>query len=400
MLSVTKIRNAKPAEKPYKLYDGDGLFVLVHPNGSKYLRFKYRFQKKEKVLALGVWRDGDTKDSLKLAREKRNAARKLLDDGIDPSEQKQANAREALLSAENTFEAIAREWHRLQSKRWTSGHSHKNMRRFELHLFPSLGKRIITDIKPQEILRIIRQVEKRGTTEVTKRLVQLTSSTFRYAILTGRAEYNPAADLRGALEPHETRHYPTIHESELPQFFKDLEDASTSRLNKLAMKLSLLAFLRPGELRHGEWVEIDEDTAIWAVPNDRMKKRNAHTVPLSSQALEVLRSIKQLSGDSQYMFPTQNPQINPTMSEGTLTQMLKRMGYKDRMSWHGVRALASTTLREIGEFDDLVVEKQLSHKDQNASRQPYNRAEYAAQRQRMMQWWGDFLESKGLFDAY
>ncbi|MDG1286357.1 MAG: integrase arm-type DNA-binding domain-containing protein [Rickettsiales bacterium] len=388
MLTAKQIENAEIKDKPYKLFDSDGLYVLIRSKKSKYLRYKYRFQNKEKLYALGVWGELSLSD----ARKKRDEVKVLLKQGIDPNQHKKQSELAATIAADNTFEAIAREWHKLNTKRWTEGHASKILRRLELHLFPAIGQRPITEIKTPEVLHLIRQVEKRGTTEVTKRISQLANSTFTYAIQTGRAEYNPAQALRGALEPHEVEHYPTIHADELPKFFRDLKSSSSSNLTKLAMKITMHTLLRPAELRKSQWDYIDYENKQWCIPAELMKMKRPHTVPLSSQVLELLDQAKAQSDGGPYIFPSQARTKNPMMSEAAVTNMLKTMDYHGIMSWHGCRALGSTTLREIGNFDDLVVEKQLAHKDQNQSRSPYNRAEYINQRAAMMQWWSNFLE--------
>jgi len=380
--------NAEIKDQAYKLPDAEGMYLHIYPTGAKYWRLKYRFMGKQKVFALGVFPEV----SLAKARDKRTEARKLLSEGKDPAAVKKETVRQAVLNAENTFKALTKEWHEINKSKWTQNHGSKILRRFELHIFPYIGERPIKEIKPLELLEAIRKIENKGATELSHKLVQTCSSVFRYAILTGRAEYNPAGDLKGALKAHKEKHYPTISAKELPTFYKKLEEAKTSLLNKLAIKLLLLTFLRQGELRRAEWEHIDFVKKEWHVPAEHMKMREKHTIPLARQTIELLQEIHKITGDSKYIFPSQHPQKNSIMSENTIGSVIKkRMGYKGKMVGHGVRALASTILNENG-FPSDVIERQLAHAERNKVRAAYNRAEYLDDRRKMMQWWADYLD--------
>ena len=387
-LTNTAIINAKPKDKAYKISDGGGMYLLVKNNGGKYWRMKYRISGKEKVLSLGVYPDV----SLKSAREARDEARKIIASGDDPNKIKKEKKRQEAINNENTFKNISENWHELNSSKWTHDHSNKVLRRLELHIFPFIGNKPIKMIKPLELLEVLQKVENKGATELSHRLLQTCTAIFRYGIVMGKTDYNPAADLKGALKAHKANNYPTISAKELPVFFQKLENAQTSELNILAIKILLHTFLRQGELRKSEWTHIDFDKKEWRVPATLMKMRDEHIVPLSKQLILLLEELRELTGDNKYMFPSQHKQKNPTMSEGTIGRVLKEyMGYRGEMVGHGVRALASTVLNEHG-FRVDVIERQLAHAERNKVRAAYNRAEYLPERKKMMQWWSDYLE--------
>lgn len=387
-LTDTAVRNAKPKEKMYRLKDGDGLFLQVSPQGGRYWRLRYFFLGKEKTLALGTYPEVSLGD----ARNKRHEARKLIANDIDPGAKKKEDRHQAILKAENTFRAMAEEWHEKNQAKWTEEHAAKILRRLELHIFPMFANRAITEIKPTELLEALRKIEQRGTTEISHRVLQTCTAVFRYAIVTGRAEYNPAADLKGALKAHKASHYPALQTKDIPEFLKRLNAVDTSSLNKLAIRLLLLTFVRQGELRQAQWKDVDFDGAEWRLPPETTKMRDEHIVPLSKQSLETLREIHEISGNSPYLFPSQNRQKNPIMSENTIGGILKKkMGYKGEMVGHGFRALASTTLNEKG-FSADIIERQLAHAERNKVRAAYNRAQYLPERRKMMQWWADYLD--------
>lgn len=387
-LTDVVIRNAKPRDKAYKLADGDGMYLMVQANGSKLWRMKYRHQGKEKSMAFGRYPEV----SLSEAREKRFNARKLLSSGIDPMAQKKEAEQEEKARTENSFQNIGDEWLDKSSKKWTPDHAERVKRRIERNLYPKLGKRPIHDIKPSELLDAIRVVEKRGATELSHRVLQNASRIFRYAIATGKAEHNIAADLQGALEAYKETHYPTITIKELPEFITKLEAYETTQQNKLAIKILMHTFLRQGELRHGRWCDVDFDAQEWRIPAEFMKMKEEHIVPLASQTIDLLHELKEISGAGVYMFPSQNRQKHPVMSENTINSVLKRMGYKGKLVGHGFRALASTTLNEMG-FRPDVIERQLAHAERNKVREAYNRAEYLPERRKMMQHWADYIQS-------
>jgi integrase len=387
-LTEIRIKSAKPQDKPYKLADGNGMFLLVHPNGSKYWRLKYRLANKEKLLALGVYPEVSLSD----ARDKRNNARKLLKEGRDPSQQKQIQKQQGILDAAATFEAVAREWHEKNIAKWTPDHGAKILRRLELNIFPVIGRFPVKEIKPSEVLAAIRKVESRNATELSHRILQNCVAVFRYAIANDNADYNPAADLQGALKSHKGKHYPALTAKDLPDFLTKLEEVETSPQNKLAIRLLLLTFVRQGEMRQANWEHVDWKAKEWRIPAENTKMRARHIVPLAKQTVSLLKQIKEITGDSPYLFPSQHRQKNPIMSENTVNVVLKRMGYKDQMVGHGFRALASTTLNEMG-FKPDVIERQLAHAERNKVRAAYNRAEYLDERRDMMQKWADFVDA-------
>lgn len=393
MLTDLAIRNAKPKLKPYKLSDGGGLYVLVKPSGSKLWQMKYRYLGKEKTFSIGQY----PHVTISEAREKRFDAKRLLQNGVDISAHKQEEKRLSALKARNTFKAVAEDWHTTKKSSWTPDHAQRLWRRLELYAFPELANRPISDIKTPELITLLRKLEKRDKLETNYRLAQTFNVIFRFAVHSGLIEQNPASDLRGVLTPYQTTNFPTIKAEELPTFFVALHKVETSLQNKIAVMLLMLTFLRPGELRKSEWLDIDFEEQIWVIPAERMKMRRPHTVPLSTQALSLLQQLKELTGHGDFLFPSQQRRKNPYMSENTINHVLKRMGYKDKLVGHGFRALASTTLNEQSDFGKDAIEVQLSHKDADKIRGAYNRAEYMAERKAMMQWWGNFLESAGLY---
>lgn len=387
-LTNTAVQNAKPREKAYKLADGGGLFLAIMPNGSRYWRYKYRFHGKEKLLALGVY----PTVSLLEAREKRLAAQKLLQAGIDPSAQKQDDKRQAVFKAENSFESVAEEWHRTNRNKWTASHADGLWRRLALHAMPCIGRKPIGDIKALELLEMIRRIEKHDKTETSHRLLQSCNAIFRYAVLTGRIEYNPASDLKGALKPHKAENYPSLKPRELPEFLSKLAVADTTALNMLAIRMLLLTFVRQGELRRARWEDFDFAAKEWHIPAEIMKMRERHIVPLSWQTLALLDELKPISGEGEYLFPSQQRRRHPVMSENTINKVLRGMGYQGRLVGHGFRSIASTVLNEQG-FRSDVIERQLAHAERNKVRAAYNRAEYLSERHQMMQHWADYLDA-------
>ncbi len=394
-LTNIAIKNAEIKDKTYKLFDGEGLFLQVNKNGSKLWRMKYRFHNKEKLLSLGKYPEV----TLQEARDKKYQARRLLSKGVDPSADKRAKKADAIRSVGNSFEVVAREWHSTNLNKWSEKHGAKIWRRVELHLLPKLGGLPIADIKPMDILTLLRKLEARGTTEITHRILQTCTAIFRYAIVTERLSYNPASDLKGALIAHKAEHYPTLPVSELKGFLDALECVSTTRQNKLAMKLLMLTFVRTGEMRFSKWDNIDFNNKRWIIPAELTKMRREHIVPLSEQVINILKELKSITTHCPfgYILPSQNRQKNPMMSENTINNLIKKMGYGGEIVGHGFRALASTTLNEQGYRPD-VIERQLAHKEPNAIRAAYNRAEYLEERTQMMQDWADCVDKieKGL----
>ena len=387
-LTDPKVRQAKPGDKPYKLFDGGGLFLLVQPGGSKLWRLKYRFGGKEKLFAIGSYDKGV---SLKKAREERDKARDQLVDGIDPGVAKKEEKHAEMDQAENTFKAIALNWAETYGSRWTESHRERVVDSLEADVFPALGDIAVKEITPPMVLEVIRAVESRGALDVASRILQRTSAVFRYANQTGRATYNPAADMQGVLKTRKVEHRSAISQAELPDFLKKLDSYSGDPITKLALRLIVLTFVRTGELRGARWEEFDVDQEEWRVPAERMKIRSAHIVFLSPQALAVIEELRPLTGQFDMLFPSQRDQRKP-ISENTLLYALYRLGYHKRATVHGFRALASTILNETG-FRPDVIERQLAHVERNKVRAAYHRSEYLEERQKMMDWWGTYIES-------
>jgi len=389
MLSDTAIRQAKPGTKARKLFDGSGLYLLITPEGGKWWRLKYHFGGKEKLLALGTYPD----TGLKQARAKRDAARKLIADGIDPGAERKA-AKAALMQREGgSFEAVAREWFEKFSRGWAPTHAATIIRRLERDVFPWLGTRPAGEIAAPDLLTVLRRVESRGALETAHRIQQVCGQVFRYAIATGRAQRDPSADLRGALPPvREERHASLTKPTEVTALMRTINGYQGTFVVRCALRLAPLVFVRPGELRKAEWSEFDLDGATWRIPAERMKMRTEHLVPLSRQAVEVLRELNPLSGSGCYVFPGARTTSRP-MSENAVLAALRRMGYeRGQMTGHGFRTMASTLLNELGWSADAI-ERQLAHAERDGVRDAYNRAEYLSERRRMMQAWADYLDS-------
>ena len=402
LLTNKEVQNARPDSKMYRLKDGKSLFLQIEPSGSKYWRLRYRYANTAKMLSLGCYPEV----SLAEAREKAITARKLLAQGTDPGAKKQEEKRLAVYKAENTFEAVAKEWFETNKPKWTKEHADRLWRRIEIHLIAEIGNRPIADISTLELLSVARKTEnqkiirgdkrirRRGGTEVSHRVLQTSSAIFNYAIVTERIVNNPAFPLRDgrALKPHKAKSYPTITIKEVPEFLQHLEDAKTSLQNKLAIRLMLLTFVRTGELRKSTWKDIDFEIKEWRLPAHITKMRDEHIVPLSDQAITLLKELHEMTGHRELLFPPQQHRRHMLMSENTINQLLKRMGYKGKLVGHGFRALASTTLNEQGYPAD-VIERQLAHAERNKIRAAYNRAEYLPQRRAMMQAWADLIDS-------
>ena len=390
-LTDVKVRNAKPADKSLRLWDRDGLYLEVSPAGGKLWRFKYRYDGKEKLLALGKW------DAVSLgdAREKCAAARKLLGAGTDPSVARQAEKRLRKLAAENSFEAIAREWYEKQSGIWTPGHAADVLRRLEGNLFADLGDKPIADITAPILLVALRKVESRGARDLAHRMLGVAGQVFRYAVATGRAERDPSGDLRGALTPHKARHQAAVKTDELPALLRAMATYRTigDLQTELALRLLCLTFVRTNELIGAKWSEftgLDGKAPTWEIPSERMKMKAPHLVPLSRQAVVVLEELRAIAGDSEYLMPGRNR--DKPISNNTLLFALYRLGYKGKMTGHGFRAVASSILNEAG-FRADVIEAQLAHKEPNKVRSAYNRAQYLDERRKMMQQWANMVDA-------
>jgi integrase len=388
-LTDTTVRNAKPRSKPFKLADGKGLFLQVTPSGGKWWRIKYRFDGKEKLLSCGVYPD----TSLAKAREKCDAARKLLADGIDPGQHRKATKASRITQNANSFEAVAREWHSKYSPTWAPSHSNKIIRRLERDFFPWLGDKPINSITPPDLLKALRRIEERGAIETAHRAQQNCSQIFRYAIATGRAERDPAPDLRGALPATKATHLAALTQPEaIGALLRAIDDYQGTFTTKCALKLAPLVFVRPGELRAAEWREINLEKTEWNIPAERMKMRQPLLVPLSTQAVAILQDIYALTGSGRYVFPSARTSLRP-MSDNAILAALRRMGFsKEEMTGHGFRAMARTVLDEVLGVRPDFIEHQLGHAVRDPNGRAYNRTAHLAERRKMMQQWADYLE--------
>ncbi|WP_426759067.1 tyrosine-type recombinase/integrase [Enterobacter cloacae complex sp. 370H10] len=385
-LNARQVDAAKPREKAYKLADGAGLYLEVVPSGSRYWRMKYRFNGKEKRMAFGVY----PAVSLAQARALRDEAKKKLAEGIDPSFAKKEEKLVRDVQLNNTFQAVALEWHGTKVSRWSEGYASDIIEAFNKDIFPYIGQQPVNEIKPLVLLNVLRRMESRGATEKAKKVRQRCSEVFRYAIVTGCAEYNPAADLTSAMSGHESKHYPFLTVEELPDFFKALSSYTGSPLVVLAARLLILTGVRTGELRGAFWSEFDLEKAVWEIPAERMKMKRPHLVPLSTQALEIVQQLKVMSGQYPLVFPGRNDP-RKTMSEASINQVFKRIGYTGKVTGHGFRHTMSTILHEEG-FNTAWIETQMAHVDKNAIRGTYNHAQYLEGRREMMQWYSDYLK--------
>jgi integrase len=364
------------------------MYLEISPTGGKWWRFKYRIDGKEKRISLGVYPDVGLAD----ARDKREAASKLVAAGIDPTEHRKAEKVALEESTENTFEAISREWFRLFSKPWAAGHADKIIRRLELNVFPWIGTRPIKAITAPELLTVLRRMESRGANETAHRALQVCGRVFRFAVATGRAERDPSRDLSGALAPTKEKHLASITDpQEVGALLRAIDSYEGAWITRCALRLSPLVFVRPGELRAAQWAEFDFEKAEWRIPATRMKMRVQHIVPLSIQAIAVLRDLQPLTGRFAFAFPGVRSRFRP-MSENTITAALRRMGYSGQdMTGHGFRSMASTLLNEQGWNRDAI-ERQLAHGERDAVRAAYNYAQHLPERRKMMQAWGDYLD--------
>jgi integrase len=382
------IVNAKPREKPYRLFDGRGLYLEISPSGGRWWRFKYRFNGKEKRLSLGVYPDV----SLKEARDHLEDVRRKLRAGIDPGEERKTQGMvfQAAPSG-TTFETVAREWFTKHSPAWAPGHGDKIIRRLELNIFPWLGAKPIADIKPLELLGAVQRIEQRGANETAHRALQNCGRVFRYAVATGRAERDISRDLLGALAPVVERHHASIVEPKaVGALLRAIDGYEGSLIVRCALRLAPLVFVRPGELRMAEWDEFNLDEKEWRIPAARMKMRAPHFVPLSTQAVEILRELHPLTGDKRFVFPGERSR-DRAMSNNTVNAALRRLGYSsEQMTGHGFRSMASTLLNEQGWHPDAI-ERQLAHQEQNEIRAAYNYAKHLPERRKMMQAWSDYL---------
>ena len=394
-LNDRQIKNAKPAEtgKKTKMFDGGGLYLEVTPAGGKVFRLKYRIDGKEKTLTIGKY----PTVSLAEARAAAENARRLLVSGQDPSEAKQQEKRERQAAALNTFESIARRWHTDNLHRWKENHAARVLRYFETDVFPAIGAMSIQEIRVSDIKAVIDGVMARGVNNTAEKIREWTGAIFDYAVMLEIVETNPAYSLRKYIPSKQTDHRPALPREELTEFFRRLILAEIEPQNRIALILNMLTFLRSTELRGGQWNEIDFDAAIWTVPAQRMKHEKTapkppHAVPLADWTLELLAELKELTGNTPFLFPSRT-KTDGFISDATISRIIERMGYKGRVTPHGFRSLASSVLNEQG-FNPDAIERQLAHIENNKIRAAYNRADYLTERKEFMQWYSDFLRER------
>lgn len=399
-LTDTKVRAAKPEVNDHSLVDGDGMSLLIKPNGSKYWRFRFRFGGKQHLMAFGVYPETSLAD----ARHKREEARRLVAAGIDPREHKRA-VKEEKVKESITFESVAREWH-ATNKKWSEDHSRRVLKSLEDNLFPAMGRRSIEELKTRDLLAPIKAVEATGRFEVASRLQQRTTAIMRYAVQSGLIDYNPAQEMAGAVASSNRVHRPALDLKRLPELLHRIDGYSGRPLTRLAVELTLLIFIRSSELRFARWSEIDFETALWTIPAEReaiegvkhsqrgSKMRTPHLVPLSRQALAILKQVHKLSGERDFVFIGDHDPRKP-MSENTVNKALRVMGYdtKVEVCGHGFRTMACSSLIESGLWSRDAVERQMSHMERNSVRAAYiHKAEHLDERRLMLQWWADFLD--------
>lgn len=392
-LNDRQIKNAKPAEKPFKLNDGKGLYLYINTSGGKLWRFDFSHNGKRKTLSIGKY----PTISLVEARQAAENARRLLVSGQDPSEAKQQEKRERQAAALNTFESIARRWHSDNLVRWKENHAARVLRYFETDVFPVIGEMPIQEIRVSDIKTVLDGVMTRGVNNTAEKIREWTGAIFDYAVMLEVVETNPAYSLRKYIPTKQTDHRPALPREELTEFFRRLILAEIEPQNRIALILNMLTFLRSTELRGGQWNEIDFDAAMWTVPAQRMKHEKTapkppHAVPLADWTLELLIELKELTGNTPFLFPSRT-KTDGFISDATIGRIIERMGYKGRVTPHGFRSLASSVLNEQG-FNPDAIERQLAHIENNKIRAAYNRADYLNERKEFMQWYSDFLRER------
>ena len=388
-LSSAAVEAARPRNKPYKLSDGGGLYLLVNPDGSRWWRLKYRMNGREKLISLGVY----PAKSLKAARKERDTAKGQLAEGIDPSEQRKADKAQRRSDQDNTFKAVADEWFQSRSGKWAPTHSEKVKGRLEKHLYPEIGKDPIAKLTGPRLLAVLRAVQEAGALDTAHRVRQYMNAIFRYAIQTHRMQANPTPHSEVLPDIKAGKFAAITDPTGVGALLRSIRAYPGGPSTRAALQLAPLLFVRPGELRAAEWKEFDLNAAEWVIPAERTKMRRQHLVPLSQQAVAILREQHRLTGSGQYVFPSERSPRRP-MSENTLNVALRSMGYtKEQMTSHGFRHMASTLLHESRKWRSEVIEKQMAHADRNAIRAVYNAAEYFAERVEMMQWWADRLDT-------
>ncbi|MDX1923146.1 MAG: tyrosine-type recombinase/integrase [Alphaproteobacteria bacterium] len=386
-LTALAIKNLKPKAKIYRVADNGGLCLEIAPTGGKLWRWRYYFNGKQQMLALGKFPDV----GLEQARKKRDEARSLATEGKHPTREKAAQKLRKSVEGENTFERIARNWMEIKGGKLNAKYRKQSLERMEQHVFPIIGAFPIIEITIPDVVRVVEKISKRGTIETAKRMKQLIGQVFRYAAQRGLCQNNPAADLRDILPTAEEKHHACIHPSEFPKLLKDMEAYKGDNLTKPAMQLLALTFVRTGELIGARWDEINFDREEWHIPKERMKMKRPHLVPLSRQAIALLRGLQEITGEKQNVFHSQRGK-SKHISNGAVLMALRRMGYQGLMTGHGFRSLASTILNEKSYAPD-VIERQLAHEDNDKIRSAYNRAEYLLERKKMMQDYADILDA-------
>ncbi|WP_017891442.1 integrase arm-type DNA-binding domain-containing protein [Serratia sp. S4] len=399
-LTDTKVRSAKPEAKEYSLVDGDGMFLLIHPNGSKYWRFRFRFGGKQHLMAFGVYPETSLAD----ARQKREEARRLVAAGVDPREHKRA-VKEEQAKEVITFESVARDWH-ASNQKWSESHSGRVLKSLEDNLFDAIGKRNIAELKTRDLLIPIKAVEMSRRLEVAARLQQRTTAIMRFAVQSGLIDYNPAQEIAGAVATAKRQHRAALELNRIPELLHRIDTYTGRPLTRLAVELTLLVFIRSSELRFARWSEVDFENAMWTIPGEReplegvkhshrgSKMRTPHLVPLSRQALLILEKIKSTSGNRELIFIGDHDPRKP-MSENTVNKALRVMGYdtKIEVCGHGFRTMACSSLIESGLWSKDAVERQMSHQERNSVRAAYiHKAEHLGERRLMVQWWADYLD--------
>lgn len=387
-LTDTAVKKAKPGVKPVKLTDGKGMYLLVTVGGAKLWRWKYRVLGKEKVMSLGAYPDV----SIAQARDGLDKARKLLADGEDPMAKRKADKATRRTAADNCFEAVARQWWTHWKPARSEQHAGQVMRRFEANVFPHIGSRPVAEVQAPELVAMLKDIEARGVNDLAKRALQTSGQVFRYAIAHGLAKRNPATDIKPSdvLASRQKQNLARIDGKELPDLLRHIEGYKGAATTRLAMKLMAMTFVRTTELIGARWAEFDFDAARWDIPAERMKMKTPHIVPLSMQAVSLLKTLQLITGHSTMLFPGERDH-EKSMSNNTILKALERMGYKGRMTGHGFRGIASTLLHEMG-FDHAHIELQLAHQERNEVSAAYNHATYLTQRGKMMQYWSEYLD--------
>jgi integrase len=386
-LTVLAIKHLKPKDVAYRVADSGGLCLEVSPSGGKLWRYRFSFNGKAQLLALGKFPEV----TLEQARKQRDEARALVRAGKHPNRERKAQKLRKIVEGEQTFERVARHWMELKGKNLNAKYHKQSLARMEQHIFPMIGALPITEITIPDVVRVVEKIGSHGIVETAHRMKQVMAQVFRYAAQRGLCQFNPAADMRDILPPQEEKHYPCIHPRELPQLLQDMKAYQGERLTNAAMQLLALTFVRTGELIGAKWEEIDFDRQEWHIPKERMKMRRPHIVPLSRQALVILKSLHSFTGEKANIFHSQRGKLKH-ISNGAVLMALRRMGYQGKMTGHGYRALASTILNEKGYPPD-VIERQLAHEDEDKIRSAYNRAEYLLERKKMMQDYADYLDA-------